>query len=146
MANDNRAFGELLSKFYENGLLKEVYRTEKVVVCNAFNQFYVAFSLDLVDSYTQDFPGFSMNSSGLRYIVEDDNFVFRYFQNLSSKAQDDALFLLNEAQFAHFQAHQEEFRQRPVKVDLAFEQKVLEKARTLSTRHQKHRNGAFLNF
>lgn len=29
MAPDNLAFEELLKKFYNNGLLKEVYRSEK---------------------------------------------------------------------------------------------------------------------
>ena len=40
----NKAFEELLNKFYAHGFLKEVYSSEKAIVCNCYNQFYIAFS------------------------------------------------------------------------------------------------------
>lgn len=129
IVNYRNVFNELLNKYYENGLLKEVYRTEKAVVCNAFDQFYIAFSLDLVESFAQDFPGFTMNSTGLRNIVEDDMFVIRYYQNLSSEDQDKVLVIFNENLFQHFLTHKEEFQKRSPKVDLQFEQEVMEKGK-----------------
>lgn len=146
MAKENRAFEELLQKFYENELLREVYRTKKAVVCNAFDQFYIAFSLDLVESYTQDFPGFMMNSFGLKSILEDDRFVVRYFQHLSSKDQDDVLFLLDEVQFVHFQTHREEFRKRPAKVDLALEQELLLKGKDALKQEENAPKRKFFDF
>lgn len=129
IVNYRNVFNELLNEYYENGLLKEVYRTERAVVCNAFDQFYIAFSLELVESYAQDFPGFMMNSFGLRSIVEDDTFVIHYYLSLSSEDQDEVLMILDEKQFQHFLAHKEEFQKRPPKVDLQFEQEVMEKGK-----------------
>ena len=102
IVNYRKIFNELLNKYYENGLLKEVYRTERAVVCNAFDQFYIAFSLDLVGGFAQDFPGFSMNSTGLRSIVENDEFVIHFYPNLSSEEQDKVLVILGENLFQHF--------------------------------------------
>lgn len=120
-------FKKLLDKFYANGVLKEVYASEHATVCNAFNQFYIAFSNDLVEQYDGRFPGFSMNSAGLRHIVEDDDFVNRYFGNLSSKEQDQVLVLLDEKLLHHFISHKGEFSRRPPKagMDLAYEQQVM---------------------
>lgn len=129
IVNYRNVFNELLNKYYENGLLKEVYRTERAVVCNAFDQFYIAFSLELVESYAQDFPGFMMNSFGLRSIVEDDTFVIHYYLYSSSEDQDEVLMILDEKQFQHFLAHKEEFQKRPPRVDLQFEQEVMEKGK-----------------
>lgn len=127
MASKKSNFTEMLNKFYANGVLKEVYTSEHATVCNAFNQFYIAFSNDLVEQYDGRFPGFSMNSAGLRYIVEDDNFVNRYFGNLTSKEQDKVLVLLDDKLLQHFITHKEEFSKRPPKagMDLAYEQQVM---------------------
>lgn len=70
-----------------------------------------------------------MNSAGLKRIVEDESFAARFFPSLSSEEQDKALILLNEALFTHFQAHRDEFQQRPAKLDLAFEQELMLKGR-----------------
>ena len=47
---ENKEFLELLNKFYDNGLLKEVYRSPRAIVCNVFNQYYLAFSLDIIEN------------------------------------------------------------------------------------------------
>ncbi|MBO5120128.1 MAG: hypothetical protein J6C28_00395 [Bacilli bacterium] len=126
MANNKSGFNGMLNRFYENGLLKEVYKSETATVCNAFDQFYIAFSNELVAQYEDGrFPGFIMNSNGLRSIVEDNNFVNRYFGSLSSKGQDEVLVLLDETLFQHFATHKAEFSKRPPRVDLAYEQQVM---------------------
>ena len=126
MANNKNGFYEMLNKFYANGVLKEVYSSEKATVCNAFDQFYIAFSNELVAQYEDGrYPGFMMNSSGLRSIVKDDNFVNHYFVVLSSKEQDEVLILLDEIQLKHFVTHKAEFSKRPPRVDLAYEQQVM---------------------
>lgn len=129
VVNYRNVFNELLNKYYQNGLLKEAYRTERAVVCNVFDQFYIAFSLELVEGFAQDFPGFIMNSNGLRSIVEDDKFVIRYYPSLPSEDQNQMLVLLDEAFFQHLLTHKEEFGKRPPRVDLQFEQEVMEKGK-----------------
>lgn len=129
MAKDNKAFTELLNRFYENGLLKEVYSSKRALVCNAFDQFYIAFALDLMEDYTDAFPGFSINTNGLRYIVEDDTYVLRHFQALSDEDQNETLVLLNEKLLQFWLEKRSEFKQRPPKVDLQFEQEVMAKGK-----------------
>ena len=126
MANNKSGFHEMLNRFYEKGVLKEVYKSDKATVCNAFDQFYIAFSNELVAQYEDGrFPGFTMNSNGLRSVVEDNNFINHYFGSLSSKEQDEVLVLLDETLLQHFVTHKAEFAARPPRVDLAYEQQVI---------------------
>ena len=132
MAKENKAFTEMLNKFYENGLLKEVYRSEKAIVCNVFNQYYIAFSLDIVEHYTKDFPGFIMlGSSGLLEILRKDNFVNEYCGYLTQEQKTRVQMFLNDDFFAQLLEKKEEFSQcpPPSKVDLVFEREVMEKGK-----------------
>lgn len=127
----HRNFEELLGKFYENGLLKEVYRSERVVVCNVFNQYYIAIPLDFLDLSSFGYVVYVINSNGLRYILEDDDYILYHYQGLSEEMKDKSLVFLNEKLFQHMLEHKDEYAQRPTResVDLAFEQEVIEKGK-----------------
>ena len=124
---ENKAFLELLTKFYENGLLKEVYRSQNVIVCNVLNQFYFVFDLEILQDLTENFPGFLMNSHGLRKIVEDNDYVNTYYGLLSDEAKSDAMRLLNENAFERLLKKKEDYLQRavPDNMDLDFERELL---------------------
>ena len=143
---ENKEFAELLNKFYAHGLLKEVYRSKKAIVCNAFDQFYIAFALDLMKDYTDTFPGFSINTNGLRYIVEDDTYVLRHFQALSDENQDKTLVLLNEKLLQFWLEKRSEFEHRPPKVDLEFEQEVMAKGKNAIKQEEKAPSISFSAF
>lgn len=131
MAKENKSFTKLLNKFYENGLLKEVYRSEKTIVCNVFNQFYIAFSLDINEVYTDEFPCFMMGTLGLKKILEDNSFVMSYYANLTEEQKDKVLILFNEDYFRHLLKNKDELLATlpNPKLDLRFEQELIEALR-----------------
>ena len=132
MSKENKAFAEQLQKFYENGLFKEVYRTENAIICNVFNQYYLAFSLDLVAHYTENFPCFMMvNSSGLLETMRNDHFVNEYYGYLTQEQKAKVLTFLNDELFEQLSASKEEMMQLPPqkKIDLEFEQEVMKKGK-----------------
>lgn len=115
----------MLDKFYANEVLREVYTSEKAIVCNVFNQYYVAFSKDICKKYEDQFPGFIVNSQGLRTIVEDDNYINYHFEYLSEETKGKSLALVDEVLLQHMTAHKSEFSKRPPKVDLEYEQQLI---------------------
>ena len=127
MINERKDFWQIYNKFCENGIFKQVYASEKVLVCNVFNQMYVMFVVDLMKEYTDSFPGITMNSVGLRNVLKRDaEFAIEYITNLSAKDREDALMVIDEDFFQHMYTHKQEFERRsPSKdVDLAFEQEI----------------------
>lgn len=125
----NANFDALLNRFYERGFLREVYVSERAIVCNAYNQFYIAFSKDLLKEYDGGFPGFMMNSNGLKSILKDENFVNYYYGCLSDEDQDHVLVFLNEELFRFWMERDSEFKQKVPgdNMDMAFEAELLEK-------------------
>lgn len=127
MARQQTKFTQMLDKFYANGIFKEVYGTDKTVVCNVFNQMYVAFNLDIMAEYEGQYPGITMNADGLRRVVEDENFVIRYIQDLSPKDREEALMVVDEKFLKHMITNKDKFSRKPVSrdVDLAYEQELI---------------------
>lgn len=132
MSKENKSFAEQLRAFYDNGLFKEVYRTEKAIICNVLNQYYLAFSLDIVAQYTENFPCFKMvSSSGLLETLRNDNFVNEYYGYLTQEQKSKVLTFLNDELFAQLLADKEKMMRLPPpkKIDLEFEREVMEKGK-----------------
>lgn len=129
MDADYKEFLQLLNQLCERGYWKQVYATEQAIVCNVYNQFYIAFSRKLLKPVNGYYPGFTMNTLGLKAILEDENFVNTYYGYLSPEEQDKVLTMVGKSLLNHFEKHDQEFRQRPPRasMDLAFEAELLEK-------------------
>lgn len=127
MAEVNKNFLDILEKFYENGIFKKVYSSERATVCNVFNQMYVAFSHDMMEHYDKDFPGFVMNSDGLKNIVSDDKFVLTYFQNIPRRKRKELLVVLDNQFLNNMIANKQEYQNLPPNpyIDLAYEQQLI---------------------
>jgi hypothetical protein len=125
MAEHKSKLAQMLDKFYSNGVLKQVYTSKNATVCNVFDQYYVAFSHAICDRYTDQFPGFIVNSEGLRTIVEDDTYINFHYQSMSEENKNKSLAVVDERLLHHMIAHKTEFASRPPKVDLAYEQQVM---------------------
>ena len=129
MDTDYQEFLQLLDQFCQRGYWKKVYATDQAIVCNVYDQFYIAFSRKLLKRVEGYYPGFTMNSIGLKNILEDENFVNTYYGYLSPKEQDKVLVMVDESLLDHFEKRDQEFRQRPPgeSMDLAFEAELLNK-------------------
>ena len=129
MIKENPEFLALLNKCYDLGVLREVFRSERAIVCNVFNQTYLAFPLVVVaDQHEGNYPGFAMNSHGLKCIVEDDRFVLEYYRHLDDADRDRVLIVFNEDLLNFWLKKKEEFEKRPPheKMDLEYERQILE--------------------
>lgn len=122
-----------LQKFYDHGLLREVYRTELVIVCNAYNQFYLALDRKFIEKhpqkYAENIPVFTMNSKGLKYLLEDDTFIKRYYINLPEEEQSSTLRFLDEQLFQSLMKRSSVLQQKPIPehMDLDLEAELLKK-------------------
>ena len=149
---EHKVFIDYLQKFYDRGFLKEVYASDNVIVCNAYNQFYMVFVLKLLEKYEKDFPCFIMNSVGLKEIVRDESFAFTYYGALSDEDQDHALKFLTESVFESWIRRDSELKQRPTAehMDLAFEEELLtqgtEAVRTRLRAEDPIKKGCFRSF
>lgn len=129
MIKENKPFLELLSKAYGLGLMKEVFRSERAIVCNVFNQTYLAFPLEVIaDQHEGSYAAFAMNSHGLKCIVEDDRFVLEYYRHLDEADRDRVLVVFDENLLKFWLGKREELeKQLPhEKMDLDYERKLLE--------------------
>ena len=122
-------FTEMMDKFNSHGLMKKVYETENAMVCNVFDQFYVAFSASVMQKYENGdrFPGFIMGSEGLKQVVQDDSFATTYYGMLSPKDQERILMFVDEKLFQSLLSRKDKLSQKPPhpNMDLAFEQQVI---------------------
>lgn len=122
-------FTALMDRFYDSGLMKKVYETDNALVCNVFDQFYMAFSSDIVKRYEEKgmFPGFIMNTEGLRQIVADDSFATTYYGLLPPEKQETALRFVDENLYSSLLRKKDALSQRPPQpnMDLEFEQQVI---------------------
>ena len=122
---------DTLQKFYDRGFLREVYRSKRAIVCNVYNQFYVAFDRTFLDKadekYATMVPCFTMNSLGLKEIVKDDRFVTHYYLQLTPEQQSTNLRWIDQKLFESFERRDGELRQKPVPdhMDLDYEAKLL---------------------
>ena len=128
MSEENQAFTAQLKKFCEHGLFKEVYRSEKAIVCNVLDQFYVAFDRNIVQDRRDNFPGYIMlKSSGLLEVLRNDDFVSQYFGYLTPQQHAILLMRLDDDHFTALLQLKEAFALNPppCRLDLDFEQKVM---------------------
>jgi hypothetical protein len=130
MKTKNEKFNEMLNRFYENGLMKEVYASEHAIVCNILDQLYVVFNVFVMDEWKNEYgyPGFIVNSRGLRNILKDDVYVHAHYLSLPEKMQRDYLLVLNEKFYRHMVDNKERLSQKPPnpEIDLEFEKAVIE--------------------
>lgn len=129
----SKDFTGFLQEFYDQGFLREVYRSEKAIVCNVYNQFYIALDRQFLEKrgekYSRNIPCFTMNSHGLKAIVEDDSYVTRYYRYLSKEDQSRVLMWLDERLFRSWERRDPQLKQKSPQnnMDLAFEASLLKK-------------------
>ena len=122
-------FNELMDKFYGEGLMTKVYETDKALVCNVFNQFYIAFSSEILKMYEERsiFPGFVMNSEGLKQIVQDDSYAATYYGYLPPEQQSRALRFADEKMYETLLSKKDILSKKEPgpNMDLAYEQQLI---------------------
>ena len=137
MKTKNEKFNEMLNRFYENGVMKEVYASDKAIVCNVFNQFYFLISVEIIEwecrkeqpsNFNGKYPVFAMNQEGLRWILKYEDFTYEYYGFLPKEIQSRALRFLDESLLQHLVKNKDTFEKRPIgpQINLEFEKAVIE--------------------
>ena len=125
----NSEFNKLMERFYGAGLMKKVYETDNALVCNVFNQFYIAFSSEILKMYEDRnvFPGFVMNSEGLKQIVQDDSYATTYYGYLPPEQQSRALRFADEKMYETLLSKKDILSKKAPgpNVDLTYEQQLI---------------------
>lgn len=133
MEQKSTGYLAFLQKFYDHGFLREVYRSDRTIVCNAYNQFYMIIDRTFLDKadgkYDQMIPVFVSGGLGLKEIIKDEKFAQRYYLCLPKEEQDKVLRFLDERLFQSFIKKDSMLKQKPVpeQMDLAFEAALLER-------------------
>lgn len=122
-------FDSLLNRFYDHGLLKQVYSNGISEVCNVFNQYYIVFNKNMISQMGNDFIGFRVNANGLKNVMEDDDFIYGYFQNLTPKQKRELSVVLCEDYFKFLRSNKLKFEKLnpTTNVDLDLERELLSK-------------------
>lgn len=124
-------FYELLNKFYDNSIFREVYKSDDILVCNVFEQFYAVFNLDVIKETKENFFGFMMNSNGLKSVVEDSRFFNQYYEHLSEEMLNKRLIVFNENYYEKLLQNRHRFESLPpsTAIDLEYEESLKQKNR-----------------
>ena len=128
MTENKEKFYEALEAYYSNGIFKEVYSSDSALVCNILDKLYVAFNLDVMDySFEAGYPGFVVNTKGLKEIVNDPLYIHTHYQNLTPQMQKDYLIVLNDKFLNHMITNKEKIKNKPPnpELDLVFESQLI---------------------
>lgn len=68
-------FYTLSKRFFDLGLLREVYSTDTVSVCNLANSMYLAFPFATIED--NNVCGLVIDTEGLKKVIKDNNYVYK---------------------------------------------------------------------
>ena len=71
-----------LSKYEQAGVFRKIYETDQILVYNILNQTYIAFDLNYLKENDSYLMGLMINSGGLRELVNDNNYIYIYYDSL----------------------------------------------------------------
>ena len=86
-----------LKKFYDSGILKDVYSSDNVCLCNASNYGYIAFPYMKISTGSQ--IGVSFNSKGLTKFINDPTYVYKKLLYGDQQYMKECLVIMNDYTF-----------------------------------------------
>ena len=94
-----KQFDMISQRFFEAGLLSEVYRDDKVCICNMANSAYVAFFYDYLEKGVDRFMGIMFPGRFLKRVVDDPGYIIQSFQLVPNNELTKFVFKLNDVYF-----------------------------------------------
>jgi hypothetical protein len=129
--NDRENFIKLTSKFFEAGLLKEIYNVGNVSICNMADTSYVLFSYDMYDENTKNYSGIMFNGKKIREVVNNPELVLIGFMNGDLNKKRNLLVPLTERSFSIMKGlkSKTDITGPTQDIDLEFEDSLKQKSR-----------------
>ena len=129
--NNRENFIKLTSKFFEAGLLKEIYNIGNVSICNMANTSYVLFSYDMYDENIQNYSGIMFNGKKIKEVVNNPELVLIGFMNGDLNKKRNLLVPLTEKSFSIMQdfKNKTDITGPTQDIDLEFEENLKQKSR-----------------
>ena len=119
-------FYTLSKRFFDIGLLREVYSSDTVSVCNIANSMYLAFPFAPIED--NKVFGVPTNTRGLKKIIKNNNYVYRIIASYQNTPE--YIVLLNDKLIEAFWPLKEKMSEpgsESPDVDLKFEEKLMKK-------------------
>ena len=91
----------LTKKYFDVGLMREVYISDRVSVCNLSNSFYVVVPFDLIQNNIPP-VGAVTDKDGLKEIIKDDTYAYGLIDHYFKTKQDKYLIPINDDMFKIF--------------------------------------------
>jgi len=104
--------------FIEAELIKSIYATEELCICNLANQCYAAF---VYDKSIEGQAGFLITPTQVREIINDNNFFNMMVTRLNDKELSKRIVLLNQETFKLFSEVKKENDIKGPSQDINFE-------------------------
>ena len=127
--NTNRLrFYQEIQKFFDRGLLKEIYKSDMVSICNLANSFYLVFHFAFDADGT--FFGVITESTTAKNIVQDNNAAIELLEYYIQSDQKRYVVPLNDSLIKYFlpiKAQREKEGSISENIDLEFESEMIKR-------------------
>ena len=125
MLNDKK-FYISMKKFFDAGLIKEIYVSKDLSICNISNCCYAIFDYDMCSETKVPF-GIATEPKYLESIIEDNDRFYNWLNSMSKDDQKKLMIHCDERIFnIMLQEKQKTDRDGPI-VSLEYEQELIEK-------------------
>ncbi len=115
-----------LQKFFDAGVLKEIYSSDKISICNVSNCCYGVFEYELSNQMNSPLA-FSMESCYIEAIMEDNERFYKWLASLSEQDKNRRLISCNEKTFQSMLKKKQQTDITGPLVPLEYEQELIEK-------------------
>ena len=125
MLNDEK-FYISMKKFFDAGVLKEIYSSNDLSICNISNCCYAAFDYDMCSQTKVPF-GIVLEPKYLNSIMEDNNRFYNWLNTISKEEQQKLMIHCDERNFNIMLQEKQKTDKNGSIISLEYEQELIEK-------------------
>ena len=97
--NNKTKFYEILKKYFEVGVLNEIYSSDEISICNVSNYAYIVFCYDTLKAGIDNIGGFCMDKKVIPTIIENNNMFHAIVANWNEQIANDAFVKICDENF-----------------------------------------------
>lgn len=124
--NEKEKFYESMKKFFDEGVLREVYSTDDFVICNAANSCYIVFDY----KFSNQMPtphAFNLAPGHVEPVMVDNTALYRWLDGMSKRKLKDNLVVCSDRMLEILKLQKQKTDLTGPLVDLDLEQSLIEK-------------------
>ena len=116
-------FYKMSQVFFEEGLLKEIYNSDKITICNVCNAFYMVFNYTITESGP---IGIVLETNYMEPLLEDEGLFNQLYNYFGDKEFERRCRSLNKQVYEYFKKLKKETELKGPYINLEYEKQLIE--------------------